>query len=77
VLSPRERAQEALFTGLRRREGVDLGAFRVAHGVDVLSEYAAGLHAPFAARLIERRGPFLRLTEEGVLLSNEVFQVLV
>jgi oxygen-independent coproporphyrinogen-3 oxidase len=77
VLSPHERAQEALFTGLRRREGVDLGAFRVAHGVDVLSEYAAGLHAPFAARLIERRGPFLRLTEEGVLLSNEVFQVLV
>jgi hypothetical protein len=43
----------------------------------VLSEYAAGLRDPFAARLIERRGPFLRLTEEGVLLSNEVFRVLV
>jgi coproporphyrinogen III oxidase-like Fe-S oxidoreductase len=77
VLSPRERAQEALFTGLRRREGVDLDAFRAAHGVDVLSEYAAGLSDPFAARLIERRGPFLRLTEEGVLLSSEVFRVLV
>ena len=77
VVTPRERAQEALFTGLRRREGVHLDAFRAAHGVDVLSEYAAGLRDPFAARLIERRGPFLRLTEEGVLLSNEVFRVLV
>jgi oxygen-independent coproporphyrinogen-3 oxidase len=77
ILSPRERAQEALFTGLRRREGVDLDAFRAAHGVDVLSEYAAGLRDPFAARLIERHGPFLRLTEEGVLLSSEVFRVLV
>lgn len=77
VLSPRERAQEALFTGLRRREGVDLVAFQAAHGVDVLADYARGLSAPFAAGLLERRGPHLRLTEKGVLLSNEVFQVLV
>lgn len=77
VLSPRERAQEALFTGLRRREGVDLEAFAAVHDVDVLSDYAAGLSAPFAGGLIERRGPRLRLTDKGVLLSNEVFQVLV
>jgi oxygen-independent coproporphyrinogen-3 oxidase len=77
TLSPRERAQEALFTGLRRREGVDLGAFRLAHGVDVLSDYASGLCAPFAAGLLERRGAHLRLTERGVLLSNEVFQAFV
>jgi putative oxygen-independent coproporphyrinogen III oxidase len=77
VLSPRERAQEALFTGLRRREGVDLEAFTAAHGVDVMSDYAGGLSAPLAAGLVERRGPRLRLTERGVLLSNEVFQAFV
>ena len=77
VLSPRERAQEALFTGLRRREGVDLGAFQAAHGLDVMAEYAEGLAAPISAGLLERRGSRLRLTEKGVLLSNEVFQVLV
>lgn len=77
VLSPRERVQEALFTGLRRREGVDLVAFQAAHGVDVLADHARGLSAPFAAGLLERCGSHLRLTEKGVLLSNEVFQVLV
>jgi len=77
VVSPRERAQEALFTGLRRREGIDLDAFEAAHGVDVMRDYTTGLSAPFAARLIERCGPCLRLTERGVLLSNEVFQAFV
>jgi oxygen-independent coproporphyrinogen III oxidase len=77
VLSPRERAQEALFTGLRRREGVDLEAFAAVHGVDVMSDYAAGLSAPFAGGLVERRGRSLRLTERGILLSNEVFQAFV
>jgi putative oxygen-independent coproporphyrinogen III oxidase len=77
VLSSRERAQEALFTGLRRREGVDLVAFAAAHGVDVMSDYAAGLSGPLAVGLVERRGPRLRLTERGVLLSNEVFQAFV
>jgi len=77
MLSPRERAQEALFTGLRRREGVDLGAFRTAHGVNVMTDYAEGLSAPFAAGLLERHGAHLRLTERGVLLSNEVFQAFV
>ena len=77
VLSPRERAEEALFTGLRRRDGIDLVAFRAAHGVDVLADYARGLSAPFAAGLLERSGSHLRLTERGVLLSNEVFQAFV
>jgi oxygen-independent coproporphyrinogen-3 oxidase len=77
VLSPRERSQEALFTGLRRREGVDLDAFRRDYGVDVLGEYGGGLAAPFAAGLLETRGPRLRLTERGVLVSNEVLQAFV
>ena len=77
VLSPRDCAEEALFTGLRRRDGIDLVAFRAAHGVDVLADYARGLSAPFAAGLLERSGSHLRLTERGVLLSNEVFQAFV
>jgi len=77
VLSPRERAEEALFTGLRRREGVDVVAFQAVHGMDVLADYATGLAAPFAAGLLERCGSRLRLTDRGVLLSNEVFQAFV
>jgi len=39
VATPRERAGEALFTGLRRRHGVDLAAFRARYGVDPLADY--------------------------------------
>jgi oxygen-independent coproporphyrinogen-3 oxidase len=77
LISPRERAQDALFTGMRRREGVDLEAFRAAYGVDVLGEYGRDLEASFAAGLVERCGGHLRLTERGVLLSNEVLQAFV
>jgi len=43
----------------------------------VMTDYAEGLSAPFAAGLLERRGAHLRLTERGVLLSSEVFQAFV
>jgi coproporphyrinogen III oxidase-like Fe-S oxidoreductase len=62
---------------MRRRDGVDLEAFRSAYGVDVLSEYGPDLEASFAAGLVERGGARLRLTERGVLLSNEVLQAFV
>ncbi|HEY2941088.1 MAG TPA: hypothetical protein VGN09_01510 [Vicinamibacteria bacterium] len=42
--------------------------------VDTFGGYC---RAPFAAGLLERRGAHLRLTERGVLLSNEVFQAFV
>jgi oxygen-independent coproporphyrinogen-3 oxidase len=77
LISARERAQEALFTGMRRREGVDLEAFRDRYGVDVLATYGRDLEPSFAAGLLERCGSWLRLTERGVLLSNEVLQSFV
>jgi oxygen-independent coproporphyrinogen-3 oxidase len=82
-LSSRERAGEALFTGLRRREGIDLASFVRRYGLDPLVEYATALRDPFAARLLETidvpgtRDVRLRLTEKGVLLSNEVFRAFV
>ncbi len=75
--TPRQRAGEALFTGLRRREGVLLSSFARRHGFDPLVEYAAALRDPFAAGLLETTPERLRLTEKGVLLSNEVFRAFV
>jgi oxygen-independent coproporphyrinogen-3 oxidase len=77
VLSPRERVAEALFTGLRRRQGVELTAFRARYGVDALMEYGPALADPIDAGLVETAGERLRLTDRGVLVSNEVFQALV
>jgi oxygen-independent coproporphyrinogen III oxidase len=76
-LTPREQAAEALFTGLRRRKGIDLAAFRRRHGLDPLVEWADGLAAPTAARLVEVADGLLRLTDRGMLLSNEVFRAFV
>jgi oxygen-independent coproporphyrinogen-3 oxidase len=77
VPGPRERAGEALFTGLRRRDGVELAAFRERHGIDPLAEWAIGLAPVLAAGLVEVASGRLRLTGRGVLLSNEVFAAFV
>jgi len=76
-LSPRERAAEALFTGLRRRDGVDLAAFRERHGLDPLAEWHEGLDTATRARLVAVDSDRLRLTDRGMLLSNEVFSAFV
>jgi oxygen-independent coproporphyrinogen-3 oxidase len=76
-LSRLERAQEALFTGLRRAEGVDLGGFQRTHGIDVAAAWAAPLAEIEEAGLAHITDGRLRLTDRGMLLSNEVFQVFV
>jgi putative oxygen-independent coproporphyrinogen III oxidase len=76
-LAPRERMGEAAFTGLRRRDGIDLQAFHRHHGADLLREYGSALRDSFAAGLLETKGGRLRLTDRGVLLSNEVFRIFV
>jgi oxygen-independent coproporphyrinogen-3 oxidase len=77
VLTALELAQEALFTGLRRVEGVDLEAFRRGHRIDPLVEWARPLADVEGAGLAETVAGRLRLTDRGMLLSNEVFRIFV
>jgi oxygen-independent coproporphyrinogen-3 oxidase len=77
VTTPRERAGEALFTGLRRRHGVDLAAFHARYGVDPLADYGSSLADVLDAGLLEVDEGRLRLTGQGLLLSNEVFRAFV
>ncbi|HEX8128823.1 MAG TPA: radical SAM family heme chaperone HemW [Pyrinomonadaceae bacterium] len=76
-LSARDAGAEALFLGLRLMRGVDLTEHRKRFGTDVQSEYAADLSRFREAELIELDGDLLRLTRNGVLLSNEVFAAFV
>lgn len=76
-LTPRERAAEAAFLGLRRLEGIDLAEFAARHGVDLVADYGEGLEPFFEAGLVEVEGGRLRLTRRGLALSNEVFQAFV
>lgn len=74
--SPRQFAGEALMLGLRTMDGVDEAAFARDHGAP------AGTLFPEAATLgaergwVERSGGRVRLTEEGILFSNEIFRLL-
>jgi oxygen-independent coproporphyrinogen-3 oxidase len=77
LLGARERAQEALFTGLRRTEGLDLEAFQRRYGIDPLAEWAIPLAEVAQAGLVEIAGGRLQLTDRGMLLSNEVFRIFV
>jgi oxygen-independent coproporphyrinogen-3 oxidase len=72
-LTNEDRAAEALFMGLRLKEGVSLDEFRAEYGVDVLARFGGELPRLEEAGLIERGGERLMLTDAGRLLSNEVF----
>jgi len=76
-LTPRERAAEALFTGLRRRDGVDLAALRERYGLDPLVEWREGLDSAATAGLVVVKAERLGLADRGMLLSNEVFRAFV
>jgi oxygen-independent coproporphyrinogen-3 oxidase len=72
-LSEKDRAAEALFMGLRLKEGISLDEFHSEYGVDVLERFSTDLPRLTDAGLIETNGGRLTLTAAGRLLSNEVF----
>ena len=72
-LSEGDRAAEALFMGLRLKEGISLDEFHSEYGVDVIERFSADLPRLAEAGLIETKGGRLTLTAAGRLLSNEVF----
>ncbi|HXG66116.1 MAG TPA: coproporphyrinogen III oxidase family protein, partial [Blastocatellia bacterium] len=76
-LSDRDRAVEALFMGLRLTDGVDLDEFRNDYGMDVLASYGDELRRLTDAGLVEVSDRRVKLTEAGLLLSNEVFVAFV
>ena len=76
-LSPGERLEEALFTGLRLSAGVDVGNFEARFGVEPWSRYGAHL-TPFLEEgyLWRTEGRF-GLTRRGMLVANEILATFV
>ena len=68
------RGAEALFSGLRLTEGVDLKALRRRYGASMPGVDDPRLEPLRRAGLVELTGTRLVLTGRGRLLSNEVFQ---
>ena len=73
-VSQQEALEETLFLGLRLNEGVDLERVRVQFGPFVVTALGPPLVELASMGWIEWQGDVIRLTPEGRLLSNEVFE---
>jgi oxygen-independent coproporphyrinogen-3 oxidase len=77
ILTPRQRLEEALFTGLRLSAGVDRGDVRAVHGVDPWQQHEAAL-APLADEgYLWRDRTRFGLTRRGMLVANEILSIFV
>jgi oxygen-independent coproporphyrinogen-3 oxidase len=76
-LSPEERLGDALFTGLRLNEGLDVTAIQTRYGVDVWRRYGHELDRFVQGGWLRRDGARLWLTRQGMLLAHEVMTVFV
>jgi oxygen-independent coproporphyrinogen-3 oxidase len=74
VLTPDERWQEALITGLRLAEGVGVEAFHERYGLDLAARFGGDLQPFEDAGAVSWEGGRLRLTRRGMLVANEVLR---
>jgi oxygen-independent coproporphyrinogen-3 oxidase len=72
-----QRVGDALFTGLRLTEGVNLDAIRSAYGLDVWTRYGTQLEPFLETGILQRNGSTISLTREGMLLAHEVMSIFV
>jgi oxygen-independent coproporphyrinogen-3 oxidase len=76
-LTPEERLGDALFTGLRLTDGVDLAGIARRYGVDVWDRYGGDLRPFVDEGLLIHDSGVLKLTRRGMLLAHEVMAVFV
>jgi len=72
-----ERLGDALFTGLRLVDGVDVNAIQTRYGVDVWRRFGADLQPFLEAGCLRRDGSRLSLTRQGMLVAHDVMSVFV
>ncbi len=78
VLGREQRLEDALFTGLRLTEGLDLAAIAEKYTVDVWDRYGADLgRFVEAGWLVHEPRERLALTRAGMLMANEVMAVFI
>ncbi len=77
TLSADERLTDTLFLGLRLSDGIDLTALERRYDVNVWARWGCELARFVEGGVLAREGNRLRLTRDGMLLSNEVMRVFV
>jgi oxygen-independent coproporphyrinogen-3 oxidase len=76
-LSVEEQLEDALFTGLRLADGLDLTAVKQRYGVDVWARFGEELQPFVDERLLIYDGRSLRLTRAGMLHAHEIMTVFI
>ena len=76
-LSVEDRAIEAVITGLRLTRGLAIAGVRAAYGVDVLERWGPAFQPALEAGLLVSDGRRLSLTRHGMLLANEILELVV
>jgi oxygen-independent coproporphyrinogen-3 oxidase len=73
-LPPARQHEEAWFLGLRLNRGVDFAAIENEFGAEAVDCAKAVVHRLVKGDLLTSDGETVRLTAQGQLLSNDVFQ---
>jgi oxygen-independent coproporphyrinogen-3 oxidase len=73
-LSPERRHEEAWFLGLRLNRGVSVPELRAEFGEEPVARALQTAGGLVERGLLTREGDWIRLTSQGRLLSNDVFQ---
>jgi oxygen-independent coproporphyrinogen-3 oxidase len=73
TLEPEAAARERLVFGLRRLEGIDMERFRIRAGITVDDLVGRALNPHVAAGRLEIADGRLRLTREGLLVSDSIW----
>jgi oxygen-independent coproporphyrinogen III oxidase len=76
-VSPQSGIEETFFLGLRLVCGLDLRQVAAEFGEDAVAGFGDAIADFVQTGLIERKGDVIRLTTQGRLLSNEVFERFV
>ena len=73
VVPVEDAMEEQMILGLRLREGVDLPRFANRFGVAAQDVFGTIMKEEIEKGMLEEKGGYLRLTEKGLPLGNEVF----
>ncbi|WP_041277591.1 radical SAM family heme chaperone HemW [Desulfotalea psychrophila] len=69
--------RETVIVGLRMIEGIEIQSLQDRYGIDLPAYYGVVLTGLLAAGLVELAGGFLRITDQGRPLSNQILEKLV
>ena len=72
-----EQMEEELFLGLRKNKGVSLLSFEEKYNQNLLQLFDKEIKGLISRELIEIEDGYLRLTDKGRFLGNEVFQSFI